>query len=124
MSDTYIPGTCNLGKAEVRRRQFVALLGLALSIFSAVGLWQGSTLARLTIFLPLFVFAVGFVQSRRKFCMAYGFAGAFNLGRLGELSKVQDPADRAADRKTALSILGQAALLALVLTLLYTAISA
>ena len=124
MSDTYIPGTCNLGKAEVRRRQFVALLGLALSIFSAVGLWQGSTLARLTIFLPLFVFAVGYVQSRRKFCMAYGFAGAFNLGRLGELSRVQDPADRAADRKTALSILGQAALLALVLTLLYLAISA
>lgn len=124
MSDTYIPGTCNLGKAEVRRRQFVAFLGLALSIFSAFGLWQGSTLARLTIFLPLFVFAVGFVQSRRKFCMAYGFAGAFNLGRLGELSRVQDPADRAADRKTALSILGQAALLALALTLLYTAISA
>ena len=124
MSDTYIPGTCNLGKAEVRRRQFVAFLGLALSIFSAFGLWQGSTLARLTIFLPLFVFAVGFVQSRRKFCMAYGFAGAFNLGRLGELSRVQDPADRAADRKTALSILGQAALLALALTLLYAAISA
>ena len=56
--------------------------------------------------------------------MAYGFAGAFNLGRLGVLSRVQDPADRAADRKTALSILGQAALLALALTLLYTAISA
>jgi hypothetical protein len=124
VSDTYIPGTCNLGKAEVRRRQFVAFLGLALSIFSAFGLWQGSTLARLTIFLPLFVFAVGFVQSRRKFCMAYGFAGAFNLGRLGELSRVQDPADRVADRKTALSILGQAALLALALTLLYAAISA
>ncbi len=124
MSDTYIPGTCNLGKAEVRRRQFVALLGLALSLFSAFGLWQGSTLTRATIFLPLFVFAVGYVQSRRKFCMAYGFAGAFNLGRLGELSRVQDPADRAADRKTALSILGQAALLALVLTLLYLAISA
>jgi hypothetical protein len=124
VSDTYIPGTCNLGKAEVRRRQFVAFLGLALSLFSAFGLWQGSTLTRATIFLPLFVFAVGYVQSRRKFCMAYGFAGAFNLGRLGELSRVQDPADRAADRKTALSILGQAALLALVLTLLYLAISA
>ncbi len=123
MSDTYIPGTCNLGKAEVRRRQFVAFLGFALSLFSAFGLWQGSTLARATIFLPLFVFAVGFVQSRRKFCMAYGFSGAFNLGRLGELSRVQDPADRAADRKTALSILGQAALLALALTALYLAIS-
>jgi len=55
--------------------------------------------------------------------MAYGLSGAFNLGRLGELSRVQDPADRAADRKTALSILGQAALLALALTALYLAIS-
>ena len=123
MSDTYIPGTCNLGKPEVRRRQFVALLGAALSLFAAFGLWGGSTILRFSIILPLFVFAIGFVQSRRKFCMAYGFAGAFNLGRLGELSKVQDPADRAADRKTALSILGQAALLALALTLVYLAIS-
>ena len=120
----YIPGTCNLGKQEVRRRQFVALLGLALTIFSAMGLWEGSLLTRFTIFLPLFVFATGFVQSRRKFCMAYGFSGAFNLGRLGELSRVQDPADRAADRRTALSILGQASLLALALTLLYLAVSA
>ena len=124
MADTYIPGTCNLGKSEVRRRQTVALLGLALALFSGFGLWEGSLIARLTIFLPLFVFATGFIQSRRKFCMAYGFSGAFNLGRLGELSRVQDPADRAADRKTALSILGQAALLALALTLLYLAISA
>jgi hypothetical protein len=124
MSDTYIPGTCNLGKSEVRRRQFVALLGLGLAFFSGFGLWEGSTLVKLTIFLPFFVFATGFIQSRRKFCMAYGFSGAFNLGRLGELSRVQDPADRAADRKTALSILGQAALLAVALTLLYLAISA
>lgn len=124
MSDTYIPGTCNLGKSEVRRRQFVALLGLGLAFFSGFGLWEGSALVKLTIFLPFFVFATGFIQSRRKFCMAYGFSGAFNLGRLGELSRVQDPADRAADRKTALSILGQAALLALALTLLYLAISA
>lgn len=124
MADTYIPGTCNLGKSEVRRRQFVAFLGLGLAFFSGFGLWEGSALVKLTIFLPFFVFATGFIQSRRKFCMAYGFSGAFNLGRLGELSRVQDPADRAADRKTALSILGQASLLALTLTLLYLAISA
>lgn len=124
MSDTYIPGTCNLGKPEVRRRQAVALLGLALAIFSGFGLWNASLPTKFTLFLPFFVFATGFVQSRRKFCMAYGFAGAFNLGKLGQLSKVQDPAFRAADRKTALSILGQAALLALALTLIYLAISA
>ena len=124
MSDTYIPGTCNLGKPEVRRRQFVALLGLALAIFSGLALWNAAITVKITLFLPFFVFATGYVQSRRKFCMAYGFAGAFNLGRLGELSKVQDPAFRAADRKTAISILGQAALLAFALTLIYIAFSA
>jgi len=124
MSDTYIPGTCNLGKPEVRRRQFVALLGLALAIFSGLALWNAAITVKITLFLPFFVFATGFVQSRRKFCMAYGFAGAFNLGKLGELSKVQDPAFRAADRKTAISILGQAALLAFALTLIYIAFSA
>ena len=31
-SDTYIPGTCNIGKGEIRRRQFVALVGTVLSV--------------------------------------------------------------------------------------------
>jgi len=62
------------------------------------------------------VFAVGFIQSRRKFCLAYGLAGTFNLGKLGQISKVANPEDKAADRKTALSILAQATALALGLT--------
>ncbi|MFZ9774545.1 MAG: hypothetical protein ACO3CW_03475 [Candidatus Nanopelagicaceae bacterium] len=123
MSDVYIPGTCNLGKSEVKRRQFVALLGLALSIFSAVSLWNASLTTKATVVLPLFVFSVGYVQSRKKFCMAYGFAGSFNLGKLGELARVSDPADRAADRKMALRILLEAALLAVALTAAYLVVS-
>jgi hypothetical protein len=69
-------------------------------------------------FVPLLVFSIGFVQSRKKFCLAYGFMGTFNLGKLGDLSKVQSAEDRKADRKTALSILLQATGLALVLTVL------
>ena len=123
MSDVYIPGTCNLGKSEVKRRQFVALLGLALSIFSAVSLWNASLATKATVVLPLFVFSVGYVQSRKKFCMAYGFAGSFNLGKLGELARVSDPADRAADRKMGLRILLEAALLAIALTAAYLVVS-
>ena len=123
MSDVYIPGTCNLGKSEVKRRQFVALLGLALSIFSAVSLWNASLATKATVVLPLFVFSVGYVQSRKKFCMAYGFAGSFNLGKLGELARVSDPADRAADRKMALRILLEAALLAVALTAAYLVVT-
>ena len=118
MSDTYIPGTCNLGKAEVRSRQIVALVGLVATLILATGLIASSApqASGLTLFAPLMVFAVGFIQSRRKFCLAYGIAGTFNLGKLGQISKVANPEDKAADRKTALSILAQATALALGLT--------
>lgn len=122
MSDTYIPGTCNLGKAEVRSRQMVALVGLVASLILATGLIASSApqASGLTLFAPLMVFAVGFVQSRKKFCLAYGLAGTFNLGKLGQISKVANPEDKAADRKTALLILAQATALALGITGAFT----
>ena len=106
----YIPGACNIGKGEIRRRQIVALIGLALSISSFITLISTNAPrgARLGIFVPLAVASIGWVQSRKKFCLAYGFMGTFNFGKLGQLSKVADSASRAADRKTALSILFQA----------------
>jgi hypothetical protein len=117
-TDSYIPGTCNIGKGEIRRRQLVALIGLALSVTTLVGFVASGAAptARLGIFLPLAVFAIGFVQSRRKFCLAYGFMGTFNFGKLGQLSKVSSKEAQAADRKTALVILGQSLGLAALLT--------
>ena len=121
MSTTYIPGTCNLGKTEVRRRQIVALIGLVFSISSGAGLIAANAnfTGKLSLFLPLMIFSVGFIQSRKKFCLAYGMMGTFNLGKLGEISRVQDPADRAADRRTAVKILFQAGALAALLTLIF-----
>lgn len=106
----YIPGTCNIGKGEIRQRQIVALIGFALSISTLVTLISTNAPrgARLAIFIPLAVTSIGWVQSRRKFCLAYGFMGTFNFGKLGRLSRVVDSANRAADRKTALGILFQA----------------
>jgi len=91
-----------------------------MSIVSFVGLISNDAAksARLSLFVPLFVFAIGFVQSRKKFCLAYGFLGTFNFGGLGQISKVADPISKKADRKTALTILAQSALLALGLTIL------
>ena len=114
----YIPGACNIGKGEIRQRQIVALIGLALSISSLIALISTSAPrgARLGIFIPLAVASIGWVQSRKKFCLAYGFMGTFNFGKLGQLSKVADDASRAADRKTALSILFQAGAYAAIAT--------
>jgi hypothetical protein len=116
----YVAGSCNIGKGEVRQRQVVALIGLALVIATTIGLIvsESSKSARLGVFLPAIVFSIGFIQSRRKFCLAYGFMGTFNFGPLGKLSKVATPEDRRADRKTAVSILVQALSLALTITLI------
>ena len=119
MSTTdYVPGSCNIGKGEIRQRQIVALIGLALSISALVTiiLTDVPRGARLGIFLPLIVASIGWVQSRKKFCLAYGFMGTFNFGKLGQLSKVADSASRAADRKTALGILFQSTAYAAVVT--------
>lgn len=118
MTYSYIPGSCNLGKSEIRRRQFVALLGLFLTCSTLAGLigTNSPASARWGLFVPLMVFSVGFIQSRKKFCLAYGLMGTFNLGKLGDISRVQSADDRKADRKTALTILTQSALMALALT--------
>lgn len=120
MSDQYIAGSCNIGKAEVRQRQIVALIGLFLSVSALIGFISSSASPsiRLGIFLPLTVFSIGWIQSRKRFCLAYGFLGTFNFGRLGKISRVADKASLAADRKTALTILVQSLALAAVLTLI------
>ena len=116
----YVPGTCNIGKSEIRQRQIVALIGLFLSVSALIGFitTKASPSVRLGIFLPLVIFSVGFVQSRKKFCLAFGFMGTFNFARIGKMSKVTDKASLAADRKTASIILLQALGLAALLTAL------
>lgn len=118
MSNEYIAGACNIGKGEIRRRQFVAVIGAAITITTAITLFttDQSKAARLSIFIPAMIFAIGFVQSRKKFCLAYGLAGTFNFGSLGDVKRVQSTEDRKADRKTALSILVQSAMLAVAIT--------
>ncbi|NBO51368.1 MAG: hypothetical protein EBU41_04080 [Actinobacteria bacterium] len=121
MSAEYIPGTCNIGSGEVKRRQLVAIFGLFLTVFSAITIvaTDQSKSSRLSIFLPALIFSIGFVQSRKKFCLAYGLAGTFNFGKLGQISKVQSPEDKKADRKTAVSILLQSVAVAALITAVF-----
>jgi hypothetical protein len=109
VSAEYVPGTCNIGAGEIRQRQVVAGIGFLLFITSAITLFamDASRSARLALFLPLMMASIGWVQSRKKFCLAYGFMGTFNFGKLGKLSRVHDKSALRADRSTALKILLQ-----------------
>ena len=118
MTTEYIPGTCNIGSGEIRQRQFVAAIGSVLFIAAAIFLFvvDASRSARLALFFPLVVASIGWVQSRKKFCLAYGFMGTFNFGKLGQLSKVSDKSALRADKITALKILAQSLFYATLVT--------
>jgi len=117
----YQAGVCNIGPSEIRKRQRVAILGFvaAFAIFflthfldslSSIALFFGAALMG----------SIGFVQSRKKFCLAFGFMGTFNVS--DKMKKVVNPDDLRADRKTALTILAQGFLLALAITVIAIAL--
>ena len=118
MTTEYIPGTCNIGAGEIRQRQFVAAICIVLFMAASIFLFvvDASRSARLALFFPLVVASIGWVQSRKKFCLAYGFMGTFNFGKVGQLSKVSDKGALRADLITALKILAQSLLYAVLIT--------
>lgn len=122
----YLPGSCNIGPAEVRRRQISGIIGAVLSVaYCLISLSLHAPRGiRSLIFFPLVLTAIGWIQSRRRFCLAYGLKGVFNFGNIGEASRVQDPIQRSADRSLALKMFVQASVIAAVFALVFTLIPA
>jgi hypothetical protein len=116
----YISGACNIGPAEIKRRKQGAVIGGIAFLLTALLLisTNTSTSARLIAFLPALLFTVGLIQSRRKFCVAYGFLGVFSLEKLGATTKISINQDLKADRSYAIKLLLQSVLAAAVLTAL------
>lgn len=123
MQLSYAPGACNIGPAEIARRRRAAVIGaigtVALcAVLIASGTAPGD-LGRLLVGLPLTGAAIGWIQAQRRFCLAYGFAGTFNLGAIGEMHRVADAAALAADRRAALAIAAQGVTIGLAGALLF-----
>lgn len=111
----YVPGACNIGSREILRRRVVGIAALVFAMVSGYTLLAADEIgrtARLGIFFPLLVSAIGFIQARNKFCLAYGLAGTFNFGKIGDMERVFDAESKKSDRRKAITILIQAALVA------------
>lgn len=102
----YQPGTCNIGPAEIRRRQQVGLLGLAGTVvLGALLVALGAPRwTRLAVALPAAGALSGLMQARCKFCTGYAMAGLQNMGELGEQQPIEDAEARTADRRRALAM--------------------
>jgi hypothetical protein len=103
----YIPGVCNLGKAEIRARWIAAAIGfgttslcLLIFLFFAVP-WY----FKILIFIPASVGFAGLLQARFQFCIKFGFQGVFNIGsQLGKTDTVEQAEFRKKDRQRAIQI--------------------
>ena len=116
----YQAGTCNIGPSEIKRRRQGALVGAILFAITTLlfVVTDASTSTRLVTFIPALLFAVGMIQSKRKFCVAYGFMGVFSFEKLGDTKKVTVNQDLKADKKYAVKLLLQSVAIAIVLTAL------
>jgi len=119
MSD-YVAASCNIGPAEIKRRQQGALLGAILFAITTLlfVLTDAPTSTRLLVFIPALLFSVGIIQTRRKFCVAYGFLGVFSFEKLGATRKITINQDLKVDRKYAIKLLLQSVFAAAVMTAL------
>lgn len=118
----YLSGACNIGPAEIKRRKLGALIGailFAITSFS-FAITDAPRTTRLLVFIPALLFSVGMIQSRKKFCVAYGFLGVFNFEKTGDVRKITVNKDLANDRKYAIKLLLHSVLAAGFLTALVT----
>ena len=121
---TYRPGACNIGPEEIAARRRIGVAQLLLAVVLGGGLLALDTppWTRIVVWPLLAGAFVTLEQVRRRFCVAFGFAGLRNFGRLGNAERIEDAEARASDRRTALVMVAYPALVAAAVTALFVAI--
>lgn len=107
-SSGYVPGTCNIGKAEIAQRKQIGWIGLVVTVLLWVLLFsvQAAPAWFLFLFLPATLSAVGFIQAFSHFCVAFGMKGLFNVSpELRKMESVAQAEFRGQDKKKAIRIL-------------------
>lgn len=120
-TNVYVPGVCNIGKAEIRSRRNSGLVALAVTIVALV-LFLVLPIAapwRLLLILPAAGAAVGFLQAGMHFCAGFAMRGVFNFGDdTHHTDTVEQAAYRRTDQRKAILIFGLSLLIGIVFALL------
>jgi hypothetical protein len=101
--EKYIPGVCNIGPEERRRRRDGALISGAIAAIEIVLLliFDVNRIWRLTLFIPAASLGIGFLQWYLRFCVGFGSKGVFNFGALGKTIPVEQEENLKKDLKKA-----------------------
>ena len=106
MTDHYVPGSCNIGPAEIALRRRAGQRAWSSPPRSARP-WFRSDLPRawrLTLAVPAAGAASGYLQARERFCADFGWRGVHNFDRRGQEQPVAGDQALAQDRRKALRI--------------------
>lgn len=117
--NTYIPGVCNIGPEEIKKRKQVGWMGLTATgvLWSLLVGFDTPAIWRLLLFIPSTISASGFLQAYMHFCAAFGIKGVYNIIKpAGQTDTVLQKEMRTKDRRKALKIILYSSLIGLATT--------
>ncbi len=84
--DQYVPGECNIGLAQIKRRKRNGLIFAVLALlYLLYAFADGMDNLKVALFFVLsFVSAISFMQARRHFCVAHGLTGTEYFSKLSK----------------------------------------
>ena len=106
MTDQYVPGSCNIGPAEIALRRRAGHAGLVVTAALGAALLRSDLPRawRLTLAVPAAGAASGYLQARQRFCANFGWRGVYNFDRLGQERPVTGDHTQTEDRRRAWQI--------------------
>jgi hypothetical protein len=106
MTDRYVPGSCNIGPAEIALRRRAGHAGLVVTAALGAALLRSDLPRawRLTLAVPAAGAASGYLQARERFCADFGWRGVYNFDRRGQEQPVAGDDAPAQDRRKAIRI--------------------
>jgi len=117
----YIPGVCNIGKKEIKRRKQAAIFGFVLCIvcITLIQWLEADRIWKLLLFIPAASLGISFQQWYFKFCVAFGIKGVFNFGNIGKTFTVEQKEYFRKDRIKAWQMIISGVLFGIAAALLY-----
>ncbi|MCL4362717.1 MAG: hypothetical protein OH338_05335 [Candidatus Parvarchaeota archaeon] len=122
-SQGYLPGKCNIGPKEIKKRYLTGFIGFVIAAILAVflSISKVNYLFFILLIFPLFLGFIGFYQGYKRFCVANAIAGIYVFSDTKKGS-IKDKKSHRIDLKKALILITysfiSAALLTMVMTLI------
>jgi len=98
--NNYIPGACNIGREEIKRRKMATIFSaiLTIAVMVLILTLDANKIWRLLLFIPATSLGVSFQQWYFKFCVAFGIKGVFNFGDIGKTFSIEQKENYRKDR--------------------------